>query len=150
MILAVASGVPLMSRGTRSQRILAAMAWESLLLFALLGCSHPSDDSGPAAWTFDPGVAGQPTLSPDDVTASLEAVYALLPTLDPDQGFAAYEQVLQRIDSTCPAVDPMYFPQLYWEDACDTGAGAHFDGWALSYISRNAVIAGETCALDSS
>lgn len=125
------------------------MPLETPLLFALLGCGQPTDDTAPAAWTFDPGAAGQPALTPDDVTASLEALYALLPTLDPDVGFAAYEEVLRRGDGTCPAVDPLFFPQLYWEDDCDTEAGAHFDGWALSYISRGAVINGETCAVDS-
>jgi hypothetical protein len=103
----------------------------------LLACAAP-DDHGAAAlgdiatWSWsDPGDATAAALDDATLSAELDAAVSAVPRFDPLEVMNAFGGMLGWGDIACPALDPDWIGQSYFDVDCTAASGAAFQGWAL-------------------
>jgi hypothetical protein len=111
-----------------------------LPLLATLGCPAADDDSGgveePTEYIYDDVDEPAPELGPTELAAAIEDALETVVTLDAEPFGPLYDSLMAQADASCP-----YSLQLndgtndfdYWEDSCEAGSGAYFDGTTFHY-----------------
>lgn len=103
------------------------------MLLALLGCAGSStEDSAPSAYLYPDTANSPPDLAVDVVSSGVQAVLDDLFWYNGSPVFAAYDEVMQLADDTCPAINESN-GIFSWEDNCTNLEGDQFAGFMNDY-----------------
>ncbi len=79
----------------------------------------------------------QPDLTLDEVGLAVSEAVSAFVEVDPADWFAAYQEAASWQDDDCPYYIPDYqdtYGYWYWYDACTSGSGASYSGYAYGVI----------------